>query len=113
MWLKFWMLSLKILLLPTRVITLSGVLMAVANRPISFTVPTTPPALMKSPTLNGRRTMMKPPAARLASSPDQAMPMARPTAAISAARLVVWMPKKPRMPTTSRIFRVTVMKEPT
>ncbi|MNY60993.1 hypothetical protein D3C86_1976160 [compost metagenome] len=67
--------------------------MVVANRPISVTVPTTPPALMKSPTLNGRRTMMKPPAARLASSPDQAMPMARPTAAINAAKVVVCTPK--------------------
>ena len=93
--------------------TLSGVLIAVVNRPISLTVPVTPPAQMKSPTLNGRRTMMKPPAARFASNPDQAMPMARPTAAISAARLVVWMPKKPRMPTTSSTFRVTVMNEPT
>ncbi|MNJ57631.1 hypothetical protein D3C77_532290 [compost metagenome] len=87
------MLSLKILLLPTRVSTLSGVLIAVANRPISVTVPITPPALMKSPTLNGRRTIMKAPAAKLANSPDQAMPMARPTAASSAAKVVVCMPR--------------------
>ncbi|MCY1183478.1 hypothetical protein D9M73_241050 [compost metagenome] len=87
------MVSPKILLLPTRLSTLSGVLIAVTNRPISFTVPVTPPAVMKSPTLNGRRTMMKAPAARFASRPDQAMPMATPAAAMSAARLVVCTPK--------------------
>ncbi|MCY1560366.1 hypothetical protein D9M68_974940 [compost metagenome] len=50
-WLKFWMLSENTLLLPTMVVTLSGVRMVVANRPSSFTVPVVPPAQMKSPTL--------------------------------------------------------------
>ncbi|MNN82632.1 hypothetical protein D3C81_1995850 [compost metagenome] len=72
---------------------MSGVVIAVANRPISITVPVTPPAQMKSPTLKGRRTIIKAPAARLASNPDQAMPMARPTAASRAAKVVVGIPR--------------------
>ena len=44
-----------------------------------MTVPVTPPAQMKSPTLNGRRTTKKTPAAKLASSPPHAMPIAMPT----------------------------------
>jgi hypothetical protein len=49
--LKFWMLSPNTLPLPTTVSTLSGVSTVVANRPSSLTVPSVPPALMKSPTL--------------------------------------------------------------
>ncbi|RMR94850.1 hypothetical protein ALP75_205478 [Pseudomonas syringae pv. actinidiae] len=87
------MVSEKILLLPTRFNTLSGVLMDVTNSPISTTVPVTSAAVITSPTLNGRNTMIKPPAARLASNPDQAMPMASATAASNAAKLVVSMPQ--------------------
>ncbi len=90
---KFWMVSAKILLLPTTVSTLSGVSSVVANKPISRTVPVTPAAVTKSPTLKGRSTIRKAPAAKLAIRPDHAMPMATPAAAISAAKLVVWMPK--------------------
>src|SRR6185503_134350 len=39
---KFWIVSEKILLLPTIVSTLSGVLIVVPNRPIEPTVPVTP-----------------------------------------------------------------------
>jgi hypothetical protein len=39
-------------------------------------------------------------------------PIATPAAAIKAANVVVWMPKYPRMPTTSKTFRVTVTIEP-
>ncbi len=81
------------MLLPTSVTTLSGVLSAVANRPISLIVPVTPPAVTKSPTLNGRSTIRNAPAAKFDSSPDHAMPIATPAAAISAAKVVVWMPK--------------------
>jgi len=59
------------LAVPTIVNTLSGVSRPVANRPISLTVPVTPPAVMKSPTLNGFSTMRKAPAARLDSSPPR------------------------------------------
>ena len=38
------MVSEKILLLPTKVLTLSGVRMVVANSPISLMVPSVPPA---------------------------------------------------------------------
>ena len=41
---KFWMVSEKTLLLPTNVLTLSGVRIVVAKSPISVTVPSTPPA---------------------------------------------------------------------
>jgi len=75
------MLSLKSLLLPTMVRTLSGWSMVVANMPISLTVPVMPAAEMKSPTLNGRRMMRKAPAAKFASRPLQAAPMAMPAAA--------------------------------
>src|SRR5690606_27390505 len=91
--LKFWMLSENSLLLPTTVITLSGVTIVVPNRPISLTVPIVPPALMKSPTLNGRRISRKAPAAKCASSPPQATPIATPAPASIAAIEVVWMPK--------------------
>ncbi|MNN57759.1 hypothetical protein D3C81_1727630 [compost metagenome] len=83
------MVSEKILLLPTTVSTLSGVSRVVANRPISLTVPVTPPMVTKSPTLNGRSTTRKAPAAKFDISPDHAMPMATPAAAISAAKVVV------------------------
>ncbi len=52
---KFWIVSPKILPLPTMVITSSGVIRVVPNKPSSCTVPTTPPTLTKSPTLIGRR----------------------------------------------------------
>ena len=81
------------LLLPTSVTTLSGVTMVVANSPSSLTVPTMPPTPTKSPTLKGRSTSMKAPAAKLPSMPLQAAPMATPAPAISAAMLVVWKPK--------------------
>ncbi|MOA31782.1 hypothetical protein D3C78_1529580 [compost metagenome] len=93
MLLKFCSVSPMILPLPTMVSTLSGVLMAVVNRPISFTVPVTPPAVTKSPTFIGRSMIRNTPAAKLDSNPDQAMPMATPAAANSAAKVVVWMPK--------------------
>ena len=90
------MVSEKTLLLPIIVITLSGVLRVVPNRPMASTVPLTPPALTKSPTLNGRRKTRNAPAAKLARSPPQAMPMATPPAARSAANVVVSTPKKPK-----------------
>jgi hypothetical protein len=86
------MVSAKILPLPTMVFTLSGVMMTVPNRPSSCTVPTMPPTLTKSPTLKGRSTSMKAPAAKLPSSPLQAAPIARPAPASNAAKEVVWMP---------------------
>jgi hypothetical protein len=49
----------------------------------------TPPAEMKSPTLKGRNTTRKIPAAKLASRPPQAEPTASPAPASSAAKLVV------------------------
>ena len=101
---KFWMLSAKILLLPTMVLTLSGVLITVAKRPIDSTVPLTPPAVTASPTLNGRRKIRKAPAAKLASRPPQATPMATPPAARSAANVVVSTPKNPRRATISATF---------
>jgi len=104
---KFWMLSEKTLLFPTIVSTLSGVLMVVPNRPIALTVPVTPPAVTKSPTLNGRRKTRKAPAAKLASSPPHATPMATPPAAISAAKVVVSTPKNPRIATISATLRTT------
>ena len=87
------------------VCTLSGVLITVPNRPIASTVPVTPPAVTESPTLNGRRKTRKAPAAKFASRPPHAMPIATPPAAISAAKVVVSTPKKPRMATTSAAFR--------
>ena len=86
------------------VFTLSGVWRVVANRPISSTVPVTPAAVMKSPTLNGCRTTKNTPPAKFDSSPDHAMPMATPAAAINAAKLVVSTPKNPSIAMTSTIF---------
>jgi starch phosphorylase len=79
--------------LPTIVTTLSGVTMVVPKRPTSRTVPETPPALTKSPALKGRSTTRKTPAAKWARSPLQAMPIATPAAATSAAKVVVSTPK--------------------
>ena len=59
------MLSENTLLLPMMVWTLSGVSMVVPKMPMARTVPVTPPTLMKSPTLKGRRMMGKMPAAKL------------------------------------------------
>ncbi|MNC98317.1 hypothetical protein D3C83_162410 [compost metagenome] len=72
---------------------MSGVRIEVTNKPISVTVPVTPPAVTKSVTLKGRNTIRNTPPAKLARRPDQAMPIARPAAAIRAAKVVVWMPK--------------------
>src|SRR4029453_4484042 len=69
---KFWIVSENPLLLPTMVRTLSGVLIVVPKRPISSTVPVTPPAVMESPTLNGLRNTRNAPAAKFASSPPHA-----------------------------------------
>jgi len=102
----------SILLLPTKVRTLSGVLTVVAKRPISSTVPVTPPAVTKSPALKGRRIIRNTPAAKFASRPLQAVPTARPAPASSAAKLVVSTPKKPSSATTSTTFRVTATDEP-
>jgi hypothetical protein len=90
---KFWMVSAKILPLPTSVMTLSGVMIVVPNRPSSCTVPVMPPICTKSPTLNGRSTSMNAPAAKLPSMPLQAAPIATPAPASIAATEVVWMPK--------------------
>ena len=51
--LKFTIVSPRTLPFPITVWTLSGVSIAVAKRPISLTVPVTPPIVTKSPTLNG------------------------------------------------------------
>jgi hypothetical protein len=105
--LKLTMLSANSLLLPMVVRTLSGWSMVVANRPISRTVPVMPPPLMKSPTLKGRRMIRKAPAAKLASRPLQAAPMAMPAAASRAAKLVVSMPNTDRMTITSTMRMMT------
>ena len=75
------------------VCTLSGVLITVVNKPSSVTVPVTPATVTKSPTFIGRSTTRKAPAAKCASRPDHAMPIATPAAAIRAAKVVVWIPK--------------------
>ena len=77
--------------------------------PISSTVPVIPAAVMKSPTLKGRKTCRKTPAAKLPSMPLQAAPTATPAPASRAAKLAVWMPKKPKMATT-RITRSTAAR---
>ena len=86
---KFWIVSENILLLPTIVRTLSGVLIVVPNRLTASTVPVTPPAVTKSPTLKGFRNTRNAPAAKFANSPLHATPIATPPAAINAAKLVV------------------------
>src|SRR5215471_10615613 len=63
------MTSEKILLFPTVVRTLSGVLRVVPNSPTDSTVPVMPPAVTKSPTLKGRRKTRNAPAAKFAKSP--------------------------------------------
>ena len=63
--------------------------------------------MTKSPTLNGRRNTRNAPAAKLASRPPHATPMATPPAAISAAKVVVSTPKNPRIATTSAMLRTT------
>jgi hypothetical protein len=73
----------------------------------------TPAAEMKSPTLNGRRRTRKTPAAKFASMPLQATPMATPPAAKRAAKLVVSTPKKPRMATTRMTVSTAEMAEST
>ena len=52
------------------------------------------------------------PAARLASSPLHAAPMAMPTPAKRAAKLVVSMPKKPRRAMMSAMLRMTATAVP-
>ncbi|MNG31931.1 hypothetical protein D3C84_1178280 [compost metagenome] len=63
--------------------------------------------------MNGRNTMMNPPAAKFANNPDHAIPIANPTAARIAAKLVVSIPQYPRMAITRMIFSVTVINDPT
>ena len=81
----------------------------VTNSPISATVPVTSPAVMKSPTLKGWKTIKNAPAAKLANSPPQAAPIAIPAAASNAAKEVVSTPKKPRIATTKTILNVMEM----
>ena len=83
-----------------------------ANRPICSTVPVTPPAVMKSPTLNGRSTTTNTPAAKLESSPAHAAPTAMPMPATNAANDVVCTPKYPRMATTSSTLSETEISDP-
>lgn len=97
--------------MPTKVRTLSIVSMVVTNRPISTTVPSVSPAWMKSPTLKGRSTIRKAPAAKFESRPDQAMPMATPAAASTAAKVVVSTPDTPRMATMSTMLSSTPADE--
>ena len=101
------MVSENTLLFPIIVTTLSGVLTVVPNSPTASTVPVTPPTVTKSPTLNGRRNTRNAPAAKFASSPPQATPMATPPAARSAANVVVSTPKSPRIATIKMAFRMT------
>jgi hypothetical protein len=58
-----------------------------------------------SPTLNGRSTTRNTPAAKFASSPDHAMPIAIPAAASSAANVVVSTPNTPSTKITSTSLR--------
>ena len=104
-WVKLTMLSPNSRLLPTETRRLSVVSRVVANRPISCTMPVAPPAEISSPTRKGRSTSRKTPAAKLESSPDQAVPMAMPAAASSAANEVVSTPIMPRMASSRRMVR--------
>ncbi len=101
------MLSPKIFELPTNVRMLSGVSIVVAKRPISFTTPVTPPAVIMSPTWKGRSTIMNTPAAKFESRPDQAMPIATPAAARTPAKEVVSTPKTLRIASRSMSVRTT------
>jgi hypothetical protein len=101
------MLSENSLLLPTKMRVLLRLSRVVANRPISLTSPLTPAAVITSPTLNGRRTTRNTPAAKLASRPDQAMPIATPAAASRAANEVDSTPNTPRIAMIRTILRTT------
>ena len=103
------MLSPNALLLPISVQILSGVWMVVPKRPTSETVPVTPPALTKSPTLKGFSITRNTPAAKFASRPLQATPIATPPAASIAANDVVWIPKIPRIAIIRMISSSTEM----
>jgi hypothetical protein len=67
--------------------------MVVVKSPISFTVPVTSPALIKSPTLKGFKKTRNTPAARLDIMPPHMASMAKPTPAKRPAMVVVWNPK--------------------
>ena len=101
------MVSEKILLFGTIASTLSPVVIAVPKRPTLSTLPVTPPVAITSPTLNGRRNTRNAPAAKLASKPLQARPMATPAAAMRAANVAVSTPRTPRIATKSTTLRST------
>ena len=81
--------------------------MIIATQTWERCVPHTPAAHTASPTLNGRRNTRDAPAAKFASRPPQATPIATPPAAINAANVVVSTPKNPRIATESATFRTT------
>jgi hypothetical protein len=100
-------------LFDTKVRMLSGVSIAVTNSPSSWTVPVTPAAVTKSPTFIGRSTIRNAPAAKLASIPDQARPIASPAAAISPAKVVVSTPSTDRIAITRTMFSSTPLADRT
>ncbi len=94
------MLSPDSLALGTMMILLSGVLSVVVKTWISSTTPATPAPSIKSPTLNGRKMIIRKPAAKFASEPCKARPIARPAAPKMAMNEVVWIPSWPSATTT-------------
>ena len=69
--------------------TLSVVANSVPNRPTSLIMLAVPPASIKSPALNGRRTRVTNPTATLESAPGEARPIARPVAPETTMTLAV------------------------
>jgi len=82
-------LSPVILALGTISFLLSGALRTVVKIPISATEPIVPPAMIKSPILNGLKINIKTPAAKLDNEPCSAKPTAKPAAPSTAIKEVV------------------------
>ena len=71
---------------------------------ISLTVPSTPCAEIKSPTLNGLNKRIRTPPAKLDKEPWSAKPMARPAAPITATNDAVYVARRILQTVGSHVF---------
>ena len=91
---------------------LSGEVITVENILMSFTVPKTPCASMKSPILNGLNKMIKIPPAKFESEPCNDKPIAKPAAPKIATNDEVSIPSFDITVTKRSILRVQKMRLP-
>ena len=90
---------------------LSGVRIFVETIVTSMTVPDSPPALMKSPALKGRKIRSMMPPAKFCTVPESAIPIAIPPAVSRAAKEVVSTPRVPMVARKRRTVREMLTKD--